>query len=69
MRVTRRFGSQRAPRNATVAVALVLVVVGVLGTFLGLIPAVAGVSGETIGILAYVAATVVMLLGIFLRGL
>ena len=46
-----------------------LVVIGVLGTFLGLIPAVAGISGETIGIVAYVAATVVMLLGIFLRGL
>jgi hypothetical protein len=64
-----RFGSQRAPRNITVVVALVLVVVGVLGTFLGLIPAIAGVSGETIGVVAYVAATVVMLLGIFLRGL
>lgn len=64
-----RFGSQRAPRNATVLVALVLVVIGVLGTFLGLIPAIAGISGETIGIFAYVAATVVMLLGIFLRGL
>lgn len=64
-----RFGSQKAPRNATVVVAFVLVVVGVLGTFLGLIPAIAGISGETIGILAYVAATVVMLLGIFIRGL
>jgi hypothetical protein len=64
-----RFGSQRAPRNVTVGVALVLVLIGVLGTFLGLIPAVAGISGETIGIVAYVAATVVMLLGIFLRGL
>ncbi|HWH36349.1 MAG TPA: hypothetical protein VNT28_01055 [Candidatus Limnocylindrales bacterium] len=64
-----RFGSQRAPRNATVLVALVLLAIGVLGTFLGLIPAIAGISGATIGILAYVAATIVMLLGIFLRGL
>ncbi len=64
-----RFGSQRVPRNVTVGVALVLVLIGVLGTFLGLIPAVAGISGETIGIVAYVAATMVMLLGIFLRGL
>jgi hypothetical protein len=64
-----RFGSQRAPRNVTVLVALVLVLIGVLGTFLGLIPTVAGISGATIGIAAYVAATVVMLLGIFLRGL
>ena len=50
-------------------VALVLVGIGVLGTFLGLIPAVAGISGVTIGIIAYLAATVLMLLGIFLRGL
>jgi uncharacterized membrane protein YozB (DUF420 family) len=62
------FGRQGAPRNVTVLVALVLVVIGVLGTFLGLIPAVAGISGVTIGIVAYVAATVVMLAGVFLRG-
>ena len=61
--------SQHAPRGATILLALVLVVVGVLGTFLGLIPAVAGVTGETIGVAAYVAATVVMLAGIFFRGL
>ena len=61
--------NQRAPRGITIAVAAVLVVVGVLGTFLGLIPDVAGIRGETIGVIAYVAATVVMLLGIFLRGL
>jgi hypothetical protein len=51
------------------AVAAVLILIGVVGTFLNLIPAVAGVSGETIGVIAYVAATVLMLLGIFLRGL
>jgi hypothetical protein len=67
--MARRFGYQRAPRNVTVLVALILVIVGALGTFLGLIPAVAGITGETIGVVAYVAATVVMLLGIFLRGL
>ena len=44
-------------------------VIGVAGTFLGLIPAVMGYSGELIGVVAYVAATVVMLLGIFIRGL
>lgn len=60
---------QHAPRGITIAVAAVLVVVGVLGTFLGLIPAIAGISGETIGVVAYVAATVVMLIGIFVRGL
>jgi hypothetical protein len=60
---------QHAPRGATILLAAILVVVGVAGTFLGLIPAVAGVSGATIGIAAYVAATVVMLAGIFFRGL
>jgi hypothetical membrane protein len=61
--------SQHAPKGMTIVVALVLVLVGVLGTFLGVIPAVAGISGATIGVLAYVAATVVMLVGVFTRGL
>ena len=60
---------QHAPRGITIAAAAVLVVVGVLGTFLGLIPEVAGLSRELIGIAAYVLATVVLLLGSFLRGL
>ena len=61
--------SQHAPKGITIAVAAVLVLVGVLGTFLGVIPNVAGYSGETIGVVAYVAATIVMLLGVFTRGL
>jgi hypothetical protein len=61
--------TQRAPKLGTILVAIILVIVGVAGTFLGMIPAVAGFSGETIGIIAYVAAVVVMLLGIFFRGL
>ena len=60
---------QHAPRGVTILVAAILVVVGILGTFAGLIPAVAGISGATIGVFAYVAATVVMLAGVFIRGL
>jgi hypothetical protein len=60
---------KHAPRGITIVVAAILVVVGVLGTFMGLIPAIAGVSGESIGVVAYVAATVVMLAGIYIRGL
>ena len=60
---------QQAPRGVTIVVAAVLVLIGVLGTFLGLIPAVAGISGVNIGIAAFVAATIVMLGGIFIRGL
>jgi hypothetical protein len=61
--------AQYAPKGVTIAVAAVLVIVGVLGTFLGLIPDVGSVTGETIGVLAYVAATIVMLIGIFTKGL
>jgi hypothetical protein len=60
--------SQHAPRGITILVAAILVVVGIVGTFFGLIPDIGGVRGETTGVVAYAAATVVMLLGIFLRG-
>ncbi|MBW3664470.1 MAG: hypothetical protein KY469_15320 [Actinobacteria bacterium] len=54
--------ANRAPRWVTILVALVLTVVGVLGTFVDLLP-------HTVGIWSYVLATVVLLLGIFLRRL
>lgn len=60
---------QHAPRGLTMAVAAVLVLVGIAGTFLDLVPTIAGYSGEVIGVAAYVLATIVMLLGIFIRGL
>jgi hypothetical protein len=60
--------AQHAPRGVTIAIAAVLVLIGIAGTFLGLVPAVGGVSGETTGVAAYVAATLVMLVGIFVRG-
>jgi hypothetical protein len=60
---------QHAPRMATIAVAAVITLVGVAGTFLELLPAVGGVSGEMIGVAAYVVATIVLLLGVFIRGL
>ena len=64
-----RFGTQRAPRGGTILVSVVLVLVGIVGTFLGLIPDIASVDGETLGILAYVVATGLMLIGIFTKGL
>jgi hypothetical protein len=51
----------RAPRWITILVALVLVAIGVLGTFVDLFP-------ERVGVWAFVAASAVMLLGIFLPG-
>lgn len=61
--------SQHAPRLLTIGVALVFVLIGVLGTFLGVLPTVASFSGELIGVWSYVVATVILLLGIFIRGL
>ncbi len=61
--------SQHAPRLVTIAVALVFVVIGVLGTFLSVLPQVLGFSGELIGIWSYIVATAILLLGIFIRGL
>ena len=55
-------GSNRAPRWITIIVSLVLIAVGVLGTFVELLP-------EVVGVVAQVAATVLMLLGVLLRGL
>ncbi len=60
---------QHAPRGVTMVVAAILALVGIAGTFLDLLPAVGGISGELIGVAAYVLATIVMLLGIFIRGL
>jgi hypothetical protein len=60
---------QHAPRTTTMLLAAILLLVGFAGTFLNLLPSVAGYPGTTIGVVAYVAATVVMLVGIFVRGL
>lgn len=58
-----------APRMPTIIVALVLVVIGLLGTFGGMLPSVAGLSSETIGAWAFVVAAVVLLLGMVLEGI
>ena len=50
----------RSPRLATIGVATILIFVGVLGTFLGILP-------EKVGIWSYVAATAVLLIGIIFR--
>ena len=60
---------QHAPRGITIAVAAALLLIGIVGTFLSLIPDVAGIEGTTIGVGAYVASVLVLLAGIFIRGL
>ena len=51
-----------APTARTIIVALVLMLVGLLGTYGTVVP-------DQVGILAFVAATVLLLLGMVLRGL
>jgi hypothetical protein len=51
-----------APTARTIIVALVLILVGLLGTY-------GTVVSDTIGILAFVAATVLLLLGMVVRGI
>ncbi len=58
-----------APRMPTILVALALVLVGLLGTFGGLLPSVAGLSSEELGTWSFVAATVVLLLGMVFQGI
>ena len=52
----------RAPRYVTILVAVVLVILGWLGTFGNVLP-------DAAGVWLLVAATVVMLAGVFFRGL
>ena len=53
--------SNFAPTARTIVVALVLILVGLLGTY-------GTVVSDAIGILAFVAATVILLLGMVVRG-
>ena len=54
--------SNFAPTARTIIVALVLILIGLLGTY-------GTIVSDTIGILAFVAATVVLLLGMVFRGI
>ena len=58
-----------APRMPTIIVASALVLIGLLGTFVGAIPEFAGLSGEVIGAWSFVAAAVVLVLGMVFEGI
>jgi hypothetical protein len=58
-----------APRMPTIIVALVLMVIGMLGTFVGALPAIAGLSSQTIGAWAFLAAAVVLIAGMAFEGI
>jgi len=49
-----------APTMNTILIAIVLIVVGLLGTFGSVVP-------ERLGILAFVAATILLILGMVVR--
>ena len=51
-----------APTARTIIVALVLIVIGLLGTY-------GSVVSDTIGIISFVAATVLLLAGMIVRGI
>ena len=58
-----------APRMPTIIVACTLVLIGLLGTFVGAIPEIAGFSGEAIGAWSFVVAAVVLVLGMVFEGI
>jgi hypothetical protein len=58
-----------APRMPTIIIALAFMLVGLLGTFVGVLPDVAGVSGETIGVWSFLVAGAVLLAGMLVEGI
>jgi hypothetical protein len=58
-----------APRMPTIIIALALMVIGMLGTFAGVVPDVADVSGETIGVWSFLVAGAVLLAGMLVEGI
>jgi hypothetical protein len=58
-----------APRMPTIIVALALMLLGLLGTFGGMLPTVAGLSSETLGAWGFVAAAIVLFAGMIFEGI
>lgn len=57
-----------APRMPTILVAVVLTVIGILGTFAGVLPALGGYDSATLGVWAFIAGFVVLVVGIIFKG-
>ena len=58
-----------APRMPTIIVALALVLIGLLGTFGGMLPELAGLSSQALGAWSFVAAAIVMIAGMIFQGI
>lgn len=54
--------AQHAPRMPTILVALALIIVGLFSTF-------GPILNDTIGVWAFVAAALILILGIFIEGI
>ena len=57
------------PRMPTIIVALVLMLIGLLGTFGGMLPTLAGLESQALGAWALVGAAAVLLLGMVFEGI
>ena len=64
-----RMRSNYAPKFETIIVALIVTIVGVLGTFGKIIPTIAGFDSVTIGMWCYIVATVILMIGVLFRRL
>ena len=58
-----------APRMPTIIVALALMLIGLLGTFAGVLPSIAGLSSQVIGAWSFVAAAIVLFVGMIFQGI
>ena len=58
-----------APRMPTIILGLALMLVGLLGTFVGALPSIAGMSSESLGAWSFLAAAAVLLLGMVFEGI
>jgi hypothetical protein len=58
-----------APRMPTIIVALVFVLIGVIGTFGGMLPSLAGMSSQALGAWSFLVATVVLFAGMIFKGI
>jgi hypothetical protein len=58
-----------APRMPTILVGLALVLIGLLGTFAGMLPSVADMTSETLGAWSFVVAALVLIAGMIFEGI
>jgi len=58
-----------APRMPAIIVALILVLIGLLGTFGGMLPTVTGMSSQTIGAWSFIVAAIVLFAGMIFKGI